>query len=86
MQVELPSHRYPHEAAVPREEIAFSRLSLEEEINQFQLKEEREEQGEPMIQVSDSEDKPDRSLSVRPSGFVVMLVTSSLEEKEEEEM
>nr|POE76684.1 hypothetical protein CFP56_76376 [Quercus suber] len=73
MQVELPPHRYPHEAAVPREETAFLRLSLEEEINQFQLKEEREEQGEPVIQVSDSEDKPDRSLSVRPSRFVVVL-------------
>ena len=50
MQVELPSHCSPREAAIPREEIASSHLSLEVEINQFQLKEEREEQGKLVIQ------------------------------------
>ena len=43
VQVELPSHRFPHEEAVPREEIASSCLSLEVEIDQFQLKEGRKE-------------------------------------------
>ena len=38
-----------------------------------------------MIQVSDSEDKLDRSLGIRPFRLVVMHVVSSSEEKEEEE-
>ena len=49
MQVEFPSHRSPREEMVPREETTSSRLSLEMEIDQFQLKKEREEQGEPVI-------------------------------------
>ena len=43
MQVELSFHHSPREAAVPREETASSRLSLEAEIDQFRLEEEREE-------------------------------------------
>ena len=43
MQVELPSHCYPCEEMVSREETTFSRLSLEKEIDQFRLEEEREE-------------------------------------------
>ena len=49
VQVKLPSHHFPSEKAVPREETTFSHLSLEVEIDQFQLKEGREEQGEPVI-------------------------------------
>ena len=49
MQVELPSHRYPREEAVSREETASSCLSLEAEIDQFQFEEERKEQGKPVI-------------------------------------
>ena len=49
VQVEFPSHRSPREEMVPREETTSSRLSLEMEIDQFQLKKEREEQGEPVI-------------------------------------
>ena len=49
MQVKLPSHRSPCEEAVLREKTASSRLSLGEEIDQFRLEEEREEQGEPVI-------------------------------------
>lgn len=33
VQVELPSHCAPFKVVVPKEEIAFSRLSLEEEID-----------------------------------------------------
>ena len=39
MQVELPSHRSPCKEAIPKEETASSCLSLEEEIDQFRLKE-----------------------------------------------
>ena len=82
MQVKLPSHRSPHEVAVPREEIASSRLSLKAEIDQFQLEEDREEQGEPVIQVSDLEDELDRSSGVQPSGLVVVRIANNSEEEE----
>ena len=84
VQVELPSHRSPHGEAVPREEIASSCLSLGEEIDQFWFEEEREEQGEPVIEVSDSEDELDKSSGVRSIRFIVARITRSLEEEEEE--
>ena len=84
MQVELSSHRFPYEEAVSREEIASSRLSLKAEIDQFQLEERREEQGEPVIQVLDSKDEFDRSLGVCTFGFIVAHIASSSEEEEEE--
>ena len=43
VQVELPFHRSPREIVAPREETTTSRLSLEAEIDQFYLKERREE-------------------------------------------
>ena len=55
MQVELPSRCFPHKVAVLREETTSSRLSFEAKIDQFHLEEEREEQGKPVIQVSDTE-------------------------------
>ena len=87
MQVELPFHHAPLEVAIPREEIASSRLSLEAKIDRFQLKEEREEQREPIIQVSNSKDVLDRFSSVHTSGLVVARIASdSKEEEDEEEM
>ena len=71
MQVKPPSHCSPREVAVSREETASLRLSLETEIDQFQLEEERKEQGELMIQVSDSKDELDRFSGVHTSGLVV---------------
>ena len=44
VQVKLPSHHFPREEAILREETASLRLSLEAEIDQFQLEEGREEQ------------------------------------------
>jgi len=64
VQVKLPFRRFPCVAAVPREETTFSCLLLEVEIDQFRLEEEGEEQGEPVIQVSDSEVELDRFLGV----------------------
>ena len=84
VQVKLPFHRGPLEAVVLREEIASSCLSLEAKIGQFQLEEEREEQGVLVVQVLDLKDELDRSLGVRPSKFIVARVDSSLEEEEEE--
>ena len=47
-----------------KEETASSRLSLEEEIDQFQLKEEEEVPADP-IEISDSEGELDKSLAAR---------------------
>lgn len=49
VRVDLPSHRATPEAAISREETASFYLSLEVEIDQFKLVEQREEQEEPMI-------------------------------------
>ena len=46
--IELPSQRALPEAAAPREETASSRISLKEEIDQFQLEEEEEVQTNPI--------------------------------------
>ena len=74
--VELPPQLAIPEVAAPREEIASSRLSLEEEIDQFRLEEEREEQGDPVIHISDPEDEFDRTS--------VAKIDDSFEEEEEE--
>ena len=47
--VKLPPRRFPREAAVLREEIASSQLSLEAEIDQFYLEGKGEEPEEPVI-------------------------------------
>ena len=86
MQVKLPFRRSPCVAAVPREETTSSRLLLEVEIDQFRLEEEGEEQGEPVIQVLDSEDELDRFLGVRTSRLVVAGIASDSKEEGEEEM
>ena len=83
MLVELLAHRFPREKVILREETASSRLSLNAEINQFHLEEEGEEQGEPVIQVSDSKDKPDRFSGVRTSDLVIARKDNSSEEEEE---
>ena len=74
MPVELPSCRSPHEATVLKKETASSRLSLETEINQFHLEEEKEEQEELVIQVSNLEDELDKSFGVRTPRFIVARV------------
>ena len=63
--VELPLHHALLEAAASREETISSRLSLDEEIDQFQLEEEKEEKGAPIIPILDAEDEFDRFLGVQ---------------------
>ena len=77
MQVDLPTRCSPREAAVLREETASSQLSLETEIDQFHLEDEREEQAKPMVQVSDSKGKLDRSSVVRSPKFIVARVDNN---------
>ena len=58
--VVLPPQRILLEAAAaPREEIAFSHSSLEEEIDKFHFEEE-ETQGAQIVHISDTEDELDR--------------------------
>ena len=82
--VELPLHHALLEAAALREETISLRLSLDEEIDQFQLKEEKEEKGVLVIPILDAEDEFDRFSSVRTLGLVVAHVVNSSEEEEEE--
>ena len=84
MQVDLPTRRFPHEAAVLREETTSSRLSFETEIDQFRLEDKGEEQEKPMVQASNLGEKPDRSSIVCPSELIVTCIDSS--SKEEDKM
>ena len=80
--VELPFHHSHSEVAAPREETASSRLSLEAKIGQFRLKEEEQKPRELVVQVSDSEDEPDRFSSVRTPGLIIAHIDDSLEDEE----
>ena len=62
--IELPSQRAFLEATIPREETASSRLSLEEEIDQFRLKEE-EKVWADLVEIPNSEGEFDRSSVAR---------------------
>ena len=83
--VELPPQLTLPEVAAPREETTSSRLSLEEEIDQYQLKEKREVQRDPIIHILDPEDEFDRISGVRTPGFILAKIDDS-SEKDKEEM
>lgn len=80
MPAKLPLPFTLLEAAAPREEIASSRLSLEEEIDQFQLVEEEEVQVDP-IKLSDFEDGLDRSSTARHPKLMIVEVDSDSEDE-----
>ena len=81
--VVLPLQQILLEAtAAPEEEIASSHLSLEEEIDKFQFEEE-ENQGTPIVTLSDVEGKIDRHSGVQAPTLVIALVDSSSEEEED---
>ena len=84
MPAELPSQRALPEAVAPREEIDSSRLSLEEEINRFQLEEERKKQEDLVIHISDTEEEFNRFSGVHTSDLMVAKIDNSSEEEEEE--
>ena len=73
----------PEAAAAAREEIASSRLSLEEEIDKFHF-EEKETQGAQIVHISDAEDEPDRHSGVRTPILVIARLDSTSEEEEDE--
>ena len=69
-------------AAAPREEIASSRLSLEEEIDKFHFEEE-ETQEAKIVHISDTEDEPDRHSGVCTPILVIARPDSTSEEEED---
>ena len=74
----------PFQATVAvEEEIASSRLSLEEEIDQFRLVED-EGPSEKPVDISDSETEFANLSSVHPKQLVITRIDSESEEEEEE--
>ena len=60
-------------------------MSFEAKIDQFRLEEEGEVQEEPTIQVSNTEDEPNRLSGVCIPSLVIAHIDNSSEEEEEEE-
>ena len=79
----LPQWILPKAIAAPREEIAFSHSSLEEEIDKFHFEEE-ETQGAQVVHISDAKDEPDRHSGVHALILVITCPHSTLEEEEDE--
>ena len=69
-------------AAAPREEIASSRLTLEDEIDKFHFEEE-EAQGAQIVHISDAEDEPDKHSGVHTLTLVIARPDDSSEEEED---
>ena len=65
------------------EEIASSRLSLEEEIDQFRFVEDVES-SEKLVDISDSETESVNLSSIHPKQFIITQVDSESEEEEEQ--
>ena len=80
--IELPPQRPSREVAASMEETASSRLSLEAEIDQFHLEEDKEERANPIIQLPDSEDELDRQSAAHSPRLIIACVDSSSEEDE----
>lgn len=80
----MPSQCVPQDAVTLREETASLLHSLEKEIDQFHPEEVEEEQREPVIPVSDSEEELDKSSGIHTSRFIVARVGDN--SKKEEEM
>ena len=68
---------------MPEEDIASSRMSLEEEIDKFHFEEE-ENPGVLIVSISDAEGNTDRHLGVHFATLIIACPDSSSEEEEEE--
>ena len=81
--VALPFQRVQPEAvSTPEEEIASSHLSLEEEIDKFYFEEE-ENQGAPVVNTSNAEDKTNRHSGVHAPTLVIARLDSTSKEEED---
>ena len=80
----IPLQQVPHEVPVAaEEEIASSRLSLEEEIDQFRFV---EDMGpfKKLVDISDSETESMNLSSIHPKQLIITQVDSKSEEEEEQ--
>lgn len=81
--VRLPSRpALPEVPAAPREEVGSSRLTLEDEIDEFHFKEE-EKPVVLLFTISDGKGESDRSSSIRSPILVIARPNSSSKEEEE---
>ena len=69
-------------AAIPEEEIASSRLSLEEEIDKFRFEEENNLKA-PLINISNTEGELDRNFGVHTPILVLARPDNSFDEEED---
>ena len=70
-------------AAAPREEIAFSCLTLEDEIDKFHFEEEEAQEAQ-IVYISDAEDELDKYSGVHTLTLVIARPDSTFEEEEDE--
>ena len=82
MPIELPPILALPEAVALREETASSRLSLDEEIDQFRLEEEEEEVRANPVEILDSKSELDRSSAAHSPQLIIVEVDSSSEEED----
>ena len=83
LPVALPFPQAPPDvAAIPAEEVASSRLSLEEEINKFHSKEEENPRA-LIVNISDVEGETDRYSGVHLPTLVIVRLDNSYKEEEE---
>ena len=78
----LPLQQVPPEATALEEEIASSRLSLEEKIDKFHFEEEKNTRA-LVVNISDAKDKTDRHSSVHAPTLVITRPDSISEEEED---
>ena len=72
----------PEAAATPREEIASSRLSLEEEIDKFHFEEEKIQRA-PIVNISNFEERANRHLGVHAPTLVIARPDNTSKEKKD---
>ena len=71
----------PDAAAIPTEEVASSRLSLEEEIDKFHFEEEKSLKA-PLINISDAEGELDRNFGIHIPNLIIVR-PNNLDEEED---
>ena len=71
----------PDAAAIPAEEVASSRLSLEEEIDKFHFEEEKSLKA-PLINISDADGELDRNFGIHIPNLIIIRPNDSDEEED----
>nr|POE84175.1 hypothetical protein CFP56_77586 [Quercus suber] len=72
----------PEAAAAPKEDVASSRLLLEEEIDKFHFDKDEKERENPIIQLSDSKEELDKQSGAHSPRLINAHVDPSFEEDE----